>query len=313
MIFDRDLGISLPDGTRLSAAVWLPDDAHDNPVPAILEYLPYRKTDGTLERDHGMHPHFARNGYAAIRVDRRGCGDSEGLFDDEYSEDELKDGEDIIAWIAAQPWCTGSVGMQGISWGGFNGLQIAARRPDALKAVISIGTTVDRFHDDIHYKGGIQLSENVGWAATVLSWFSMPPDPKIRPDWTAMWLDRMEHTPFVAERWTRASDRDEYWKHGSICEDYSAIQAPVLVMGGLHDGYRNAMAAMADYAVGPVKPSWGLGATSTPILRRSGRAWIILIWPLNGGESGSRARTQMSKICPTTPPMSWTAARQIQP
>ncbi|MEL7013153.1 MAG: CocE/NonD family hydrolase, partial [Pseudomonadota bacterium] len=234
MIFDRDLGIPLPDGTRLSAALWLPDDAYENPVPAILEYLPYRKTDGTLERDHGMHPHFARNGYAAIRVDRRGCGDSEGLFDDEYSEEELKDGEDIIAWIAAQPWCTGAIGMQGISWGGFNGLQIAARRPDALKAVISIGTTVDRFHDDIHYKGGIQLSENVGWAATVLSWFSMPPDPQIRPDWTEMWLDRMENTPFVADRWTRASDRDAYWKHGSICEDYRAIQAPVLVMGGLH-------------------------------------------------------------------------------
>ncbi|MEO1344639.1 MAG: CocE/NonD family hydrolase [Pseudomonadota bacterium] len=257
MIFDRDLGIPLPDGTRLSAALWLPDDAHENPVPAILEYLPYRKTDGTLERDHGMHPHFARNGYAAIRVDRRGCGDSEGLFDDEYSEEELKDGEDIIAWIAAQPWCTGAVGMQGISWGGFNGLQIAARRPDALKAVISIGTTVDRFHDDIHYKGGIQLSENVGWAATVLSWFSMPPDPKVRPDWTEMWLDRMENTPFVADRWTRAADRDAYWKHGSICEDYSAIQAPVLVMGGLHDGYRNAMAAMAEHAQGPVKAIMG--------------------------------------------------------
>lgn len=257
MIFERDLGIPLPDGTRLSAAIWMPDDAHDNPVPAILEYLPYRKTDGTLERDHGMHPHFARNGYACVRVDRRGCGDSEGLFDDEYSEQELKDGEDIIAWIADQSWCSGSVGMQGISWGGFNGMQIAARRPDALKAVISIGTTVDRYHDDIHYKGGIQLCENVGWAATVLSWFSMPPDPELRPNWREMWLDRMENTPFVAERWTRASDRNEYWKHGSVCEDYGAIEAPVLVMGGLHDGYRNAMAAMAEHATAPVKAILG--------------------------------------------------------
>ncbi|MEL7252671.1 MAG: CocE/NonD family hydrolase [Pseudomonadota bacterium] len=257
MIFDRDMGIPLTDGTRLSAAVWMPDDAHDNPVPAILEYLPYRKTDGTLERDHGMHPHFARHGYATIRVDRRGCGDSEGLFDDEYSEEELQDGEDIIAWIAAQPWCTGAVGMQGISWGGFNGMQIAARRPEALKAVISIGTTVDRFHDDIHYKGGIQLSENVGWAATVLSWFSVPPDPELRPNWRDMWLDRLENTPFLAERWTRASDRGDYWKHGSVCEDYSAIEAPVLVMGGLHDGYRNAMAAMVEHCPAPIKAILG--------------------------------------------------------
>lgn len=257
MIFDRDIGIRLPDGTRLSAAVWMPDDAVENPVPAILEYLPYRKTDGTLERDHGMHPHFARNGYVSIRVDRRGCGDSEGLFDDEYSEQELQDGEDIIAWIAAQPWCSGAVGMQGISWGGFNGLQIAARRPQALKAVISIGTTVDRYHDDIHYKGGIQLCENIGWAATYLSWFSMPPDPELRPDWREIWLKRLRATPFAAKLWTQHSDRDAYWKHGSICEDYTAIQAPVLVMGGLHDGYRNAMAAMAEHAAGPVKAILG--------------------------------------------------------
>jgi predicted acyl esterase len=257
MIIDRDFAVPLPDGTRLSAKVWMPEDAHDNPVPAILEYLPYRKTDGTLDRDHGMHPHFARHGYACLRVDRRGCGDSEGLFDDEYSEEELRDGEDIIAWIADQPWCTGAVGMQGISWGGFNGMQIAARRPEALKAVISIGTTVDRYHDDIHYKGGIQLSENVGWAATVLSWFSMPPDPELRPNWRDMWLERMENSPFLAERWIERSDRDEYWKHGSVCEDYDAIKAPVMVMGGLHDGYRNAMAAMAEHASCPVKAVLG--------------------------------------------------------
>ncbi len=69
--------------------------------------------------------------------------------------------------------------MQGISWGGFNGVQIAARAPEALKAVISIGTTADRYHDDIHYKGGIQLGENIGWAATAMSWFSTPPDPEL--------------------------------------------------------------------------------------------------------------------------------------
>ncbi len=257
MIIERDLAIPLPDGTRLSAVIWLPESAKIDPVPAILEYLPYRKTDGTLDRDHGMHPHFARNGYACLRVDRRGCGDSEGIFDDEYSEEELQDGEAIIAWIAAQPWCSGAVGMQGISWGGFNGLQLAARRPRALKAVISIGTTVDRYHDDIHYKGGIQLCENIGWAATVLSWFSMPPDPSHRENWGELWRNSLDNTPFLAKRWIEHSDRDAYWKHGSICEDYSAIEAPILVMGGLHDGYRNAMAQMAEHSQSPVKAILG--------------------------------------------------------
>ncbi len=261
VVENADMGIPLPDGTRLSARVWMPEDAADHPVPAILEYLPYRKTDGTVVRDQGMHPYFAGHGYACLRVDRRGCGDSEGLFDDEYSPQELQDGADIIAWIAAQPWCSGAVGIQGISWGGFNGLQIAALRPPALKAVITIGTTVDRYADDIHYKGGIQLTENIGWAATVLSWFSMPPDPAIVGDkWRAMWLQRLENTPFLAETWTRHRDRDAYWKHGSVCEDFRAIQAPVLAIGGYLDGYRNAMAALVEGLEAPVKAiagPWG--------------------------------------------------------
>ncbi|WP_299846612.1 CocE/NonD family hydrolase [uncultured Roseovarius sp.] len=250
-----DMGIRLPDGTRLSARAWMPDGAESEPVPAILEYLPYRKSDGTAARDHGMHLYFAKAGYACLRVDRRGCGDSEGLFDDEYSEEELRDGVDVISWIAAQPWCSGNVGIQGISWGGFNGLQIAARAPEPLKAVISIGTTVDRYHDDIHYKGGIQLSENIGWAATVSSWFSMPPDPKLvgHNRWRDMWIERLEKAPFLASTWMRHADRDDYWRHGSICEDFEALKAPVLVLGGMHDGYRNAMAAMVEGLEGPVK------------------------------------------------------------
>ncbi len=255
MKIDRDFGIPLPDGTRLSAKVWMPDSATLEPVPAVLEYLPYRKSDGTAARDTTVHPVFAEHGYACLRVDRRGCGDSEGLFDDEYSEQELRDGVEVINWIAAQPWCNGNVGMQGISWGGFNGLQLAARAPGALKAVISIGTTVDRYHDDIHYKGGIQLGENIGWAATAMSWLSTPPDPELvgGNKWRDMWLDRLEHTPFLAERWTGHSDRDAYWEHGSVCEEYGDIKAAVLVMGGMHDGYRNAMAALVENLDAPVQ------------------------------------------------------------
>ncbi len=253
MIIHPDMGIDLPDGTRLSARVWMPEGK--GPLPAILEYLPYRKSDGTAARDHGMYLHFARAGYVCLRVDLRGCGESEGLFDDEYSEAELGDGVDIINWIAAQDWCDGNVGIQRISWGGFNGVQLAALAPEALKAVITIGTTADRYHDDIHYKGGIQLGENIGWAATVMSWFSMPPDPVLMGDnrWREVWMNRLQNTPFLADFWMRHPTRDDYWKHGSICEDYSAIKAPVLVMGGLHDGYRNAMATMVENLPGPVK------------------------------------------------------------
>ena len=124
--------IPLSDGCRLAARIWLPEDGEAAPVSAILEYLPYRKRDGTAERDALTHPYFAGHGYAAVRVDMRGNGESDGLMWDEYLKQEQDDALEVIEWIAAQPWCTGTVGMIGISWGGFNGLQVAARRPPAL-------------------------------------------------------------------------------------------------------------------------------------------------------------------------------------
>src|SRR3546814_1386599 len=86
----------------------------------ILEFLPYRKRDGTAPRDESTYPVFAAAGYAGVRVDPRGSGESEGIIDDEYSPRELADACDVIAWIAGQPWCSGAVGMMGIAWGGFN-------------------------------------------------------------------------------------------------------------------------------------------------------------------------------------------------
>ncbi|MBO9395729.1 CocE/NonD family hydrolase [Shimia sp. R9_2] len=244
--------IPMPDGTLLSARIWRPET--DEPLPAILEFLPYRKRDGTAERDALTHPYMAGHGYVCVRVDMRGCGDSEGLFDDEYSPQELADGVSVVEWLAAQEWCSGSVGMMGISWGGFNGLQIAALAPEALKAVVSICSTTDRFADDIHYKGGVMLGENTGWAATVLGWFALPPDPEIVDDsWREVWLERLDNTPFLAEKWVQEQARNGYWKHGSVCEDYSAIKAAVLSVGGWHDGYRNTIAHLVQNLDAPVK------------------------------------------------------------
>ncbi len=319
---ERDMAITLADGTRLSAQVWMPESSNDQPLPAILEYLPYRKSDGTAARDHGMHLHFAQHGYVCIRVDRRGCGDSEGTFDDEYSEQELSDGVEVINWIAAQPWCSGNVGIQGISWGGFNGLQLAARRPEALKAVISIGTTVNRYTDDIHYKGGIQISENIGWSATATSWNSMPPDPALRSNWRALWLERLEQTPFLAQTWMQHKDRDEYWKHGSICEDYTAIQAPVLVMGGQHDGYRNAMSDLVEHSpnivkgvLGPWNHKYPNISTISPAIDYLGEAlrwwnhWLKGVD--NGAENDPAYRAYVMDSCPPNPTLTARSGRWV--
>ncbi|WP_299782083.1 CocE/NonD family hydrolase [uncultured Roseobacter sp.] len=236
-----DFGLTLGDGCRLSARVWRPVDAGDDPVPVILEYLPYRKRDGTCARDALTHPWFAARGYACVRVDMRGNGDSEGVMADEYTPQELSDAVEVIEMLAAEPWCSGTVGMMGISWGGFNGLQVAALAPEPLKAVITLCSTVDRFADDIHYKGGCLLNENLGWGATMWSYSSRAPDPALRENWRELWLQRLENEPFLPSVWLRHQRRDAYWRHGSVIEDYSAIKAKVLAIGGWGDAYKNAV------------------------------------------------------------------------
>ena len=163
------------------------------PVPAILEYIPYRRRDGTLLGDMPRHAYFAGHGYAAVRVDLRGSGDSDGLLRDEYLAQEHDDAIAVIAWLSTRRWCNGKVGMIGYSWGGFNALQVAARSPPALKAIIPVHATDDRYGDDCHYMGGGLLLGNLSWASTMMAFNARPPDPLIVGDrWRAMWLERLE-------------------------------------------------------------------------------------------------------------------------
>lgn len=253
LLDDPDMGIVMSDGCRLSARVWRPADAADHPVPAVLEYIPYRKRDGTLPRDELMHAYVAGHGYACVRVDMRGNGDSEGLMGDEYTAQELGDAVEVIAWLADQPWCSGAVGMMGKSWGGFNCLQTAFLQPPALKAVISVCATTDRFADDIHFKGGCLLGENFGWGAVMLSFSSRPPDPALRGDWREMWMQRLEAEPWLAPRWAALQERGAYWKHGSVGEDYARMTVPVLIWGGWADNYMNTVAHLVENVPAPVK------------------------------------------------------------
>ena len=240
--------IPLSDGRRLSARIWMPDGANKKPAPAILEYLPYRKRDGTAQRDESTYPSFARAGYVGVRVDISGTGESDGDWDDEYSARELADGCEVIEWIASQPWCDGNLGMMGISWGGFNSLQIAALQPEALKAVISIGTTVDRYNDDIHYKNGCLLNSNFYWSSTMLCYASRPPDPELVGDkWREIWLNRLKTQPFPLATWLANQRKNDYWKHGSISENYENVKIPALLISGWADGYINAPPAGATH------------------------------------------------------------------
>ena len=246
----EDFWIPLADGTLLYARVWRP--LTDEPVPALLEYLPYRLTDWTAPRDHQRHPWYAGHGYASVRVDIRGHGNSEGLPSDEASATELADGVEVIHWLAAQSWCDGRVGMFGTSWGGCNALRIAALAPEPLKAVVTVCATDDRYDNDAHYMGGSVLAVDMhAWAATMLALAARPPDPlHVGTVWREMWTKRLEAAsePLV-HTWLAHQSRDEYWSRGSVREDYGAIDAAVLAVGGWHDPYRDTVLRRGDSVV----------------------------------------------------------------
>jgi uncharacterized protein len=217
-------------------------------------------------RDSRHHAYFAAHGYAGVRVDLRGSGDSDGLLTDEYLPLEQEDAVEVIAWLAEQEWCTGAVGMLGISWGGFNGLQVAARRPPALKAVVSMCAGDDRYADDVHYKGGCVLGvDMLQWAATMLTLCALPPDPAtVGAGWRDTWLARLDGLDPMVAPWLSHQRRDAYWKQGSVCEAYDAIEVPVLAVGGWADGYSNAVPRLVAGLPGPCQGLIGPWAHAFP-------------------------------------------------
>ncbi|MFI9616013.1 CocE/NonD family hydrolase [Streptomyces sp. NPDC052023] len=242
----QDLRIPLPDGTRLYARVWRPITGE--PVPALLEYLPYRLTDWTAPRDHQRHPWYAGHGYASVRVDVRGHGNSEDVPTDAFSATELADGVEVVNWLAAQPWCDGKVGMFGISWGGFNSLRIAALAPEPLKAIVAVCSADDRYDNDVHYMGGSVLAAGMhAWAAAMLAFACRPPDPHHVGDaWREMWLRRLEEVEPFVHTWLAHQGRDDYWRQGGAGEDYGAVGAAVLAVGGWHDPYRDSVLRLVE-------------------------------------------------------------------
>ncbi len=238
------LWIEMPDCVRLAARLWRP--VTQMPVPAILEYIPYRKSDMVRARDERNHPFFAAHGYACIRVDMRGSGDSEGHMADMYANAELDDARHVIEWLAAQSWCNGCIGMFGTSWGGTAALQASVNAPESLKATIAVCATHDRFEDDIHYMGGCVLSDTFEWGATLPSILASPPTPNVGAGWQSLWKERIENLTFPLENWLRESHRGEYWRHGSVKHNADSLTVPILSVGGWSDRYSNSVMSLSD-------------------------------------------------------------------
>jgi len=234
----QETGIVMDDGVRLAATLYLPDT--DRPQPCLLEALPYRKDDLTLSYADEYERLRADHGYAVCRLDLRGTGSSEGIATDEYPRREQDDLVAVIAWLAAQDWCDGNVGMWGTSYSGFNAIQVAACRPPALKAIVPIYATDDRYADDVHYMGGaLRLLDVVDYPTYMIAMNALPPVPSLDPNWREHWLDRVERTEPWLLRWIREQHDGPYWRHGSLRPGYERVAVPTMIVAGWADGYRN--------------------------------------------------------------------------
>ncbi len=248
--------ITMQDGAKLAARLFIPAAAMGGTKPAgsVLEYLPYRKRDGYRYRDDVAGAFLAKSGIALVRVDIRGTGDSDGAMVDEYEPLEQQDALAVIDWISRQSWCNGNVGMRGISYGSFSGLQAAAKAPPALKAIVSTCGTELRYVDDVHYRGGCLIQDQFEWAMEWQVVMRAPPDPAIvgADTWRALWRQRLEAASALTITWNEHQTLDAFWKNGSI-ENYGAVKCAIFNVGGMQDSYVDSAVRMMERAKVPQK------------------------------------------------------------
>ena len=248
--------IPMKDGVQLAVNLYMPDGAKpEDKFPAILEYLPYRKDDWTLSRDWDLHLYWVRRGYVTARVDIRGTGASEGSPPDrEYSDQEQQDGLEVIDWLSKQSWSNGNLGMMGISWGGFNAIQMAKRHPPALKAIIAVCATEELFHDDIHYIDGLMHVDEFEPAMDLELGLTRSPD---FPTDDKSLAQRFDASPWFLLYLHQQRD-GAFWRRASVAPDrYGEYTVPSFMIGGFLDGYRNSLARFFEKSKAPIKALLG--------------------------------------------------------
>jgi predicted acyl esterase len=241
-------------GARLAATVYRPVQVQPGETfPALLEFLPYRKDDSFYLRDHPLYSWLARHGYLAVKVDVRGTGSSTGTLPArEYSETELADAVAVIGKLAKLPGSNGKVGMWGISWGAINSLQVALRRPPHLAAILVLHPSDDLFHDDVHYiDGALHLDQ---YALEIDHENGLPRPPGYPLD-AAYFADRFDREPWLFTYLRHPQDGD-FWRRESP-RFRPGLEVPVMIIGGLLDGYRDSVARVLESAKGPVRAAIG--------------------------------------------------------
>jgi hypothetical protein len=246
----REASITLPDGVKLATDLYMPSGGKSGErFPVLLEYLPYRKTEGR-GRNYPLYSYFVRRGYVVARVDIRGTGNSEGrVIAYEYTDQEQTDGEVVIDWLSKQPFSTGKVGMFGISWGGFNSIHMAMRNPPALKAIIAVDATDDLYQDDVHFMDGMLHVDSWEMSQDLANLMPGAPDYKIDDK---NFEERFDTRPWMLT-YKRQQRDGPFWKRTALKERYDSIRIPTFVIGGWYDGYRDSVPRMLQHLKAPVK------------------------------------------------------------
>jgi len=257
----REAWITMPDGVRLAADLWVPESTEaDATYPVLLEYIPYRKNE-SRSRNYSLYSYFLQHGYAVARVDIRGSGNSEGkLVEYEYTDQEQEDGEVVIDWLSRQAFSNGNVGMFGISWGGFNSIHMAMRNPPALKAIIAVDATDDIYEDDVHYMDGIAHIDSYEAGMDMSNTVPAGPDYIIDD---AYFENRFDTMPWMLIYKKQQLD-GPFWDRASLNSRYDSIRIPTFVIGGWYDGYRDSVPRMLEHMEAPVKVMLGPWAHSFP-------------------------------------------------
>jgi putative CocE/NonD family hydrolase len=217
------------DGISLAADLVLPAE---RPAPAVVQRTPYGRGDArATERADG----FAKAGYCAVWVDVRGRGDSDGMFEP-YRNDAL-DGVEVIAWVAAQDWCDGSVATYGGSYPGRIQWLTALHRPPALKAMIVLVTPSDPF---VENPTGVPGPMHIWWYRLTDGRVLQHPDPV---DWWEVYRHRPlmeldEAAGFHSSLWReecRHQTLDEWWEPLRYQHRIAEVDVPVLHISGWYD------------------------------------------------------------------------------
>ncbi|MHC4484786.1 MAG: CocE/NonD family hydrolase [Planctomycetota bacterium] len=249
----EEVWIPMKDGVRLATNLYMPEGSQPGEkFPPLLMYLPYRK-DSLAVFHYEVMGYFARRGYVGVAVDVRGSGRSEGLLPHtEYSEQEHKDGIEVIAWLAQQPWSNGNVGMFGISYGGFNAIQIAMLHPPDLKAILPMMATDDLYITDQFCDGIMHVDE---YELAIDLSIAKPRAPDYPLDEETL-SRRFDRTPWVLG-WLREQRDGPFWRRASLRPNYDKIEIPTFMIGGWLDGYRDSISRMLEHMTAPVKAILG--------------------------------------------------------